>query len=42
MDASQYDAGRGKIKLRASIEIRNEKTLIIREICYGTTTELLI
>ncbi len=42
MDKSQYDKGRGKIKLRAKIEIKDPKTLIIREICYGTTTESLI
>lgn len=42
MDKSQYDKGRGKIKLRAKIDIKDPKTLIIREICYGTTTESLI
>ncbi len=42
MDKSQYDKGRGKIKLRAKIEIKDPKTLVIREICYGTTTESLI
>jgi len=42
MDKSEYDKGRGKIKLRAKIEIKDPKTLIIREICYGTTTESLI
>jgi topoisomerase-4 subunit A len=42
MDASQYDKGRGKIKLRAKIEIPDPKTVVIREICYGTTTESLI
>lgn len=42
MDASQYDKGRGKIKLRAKIEARDAKTLVITEICYGTTTETLI
>ncbi|HSX04153.1 MAG TPA: DNA topoisomerase IV subunit A [Rhabdochlamydiaceae bacterium] len=42
MDKSQYDKGRGKIKLRATIEVKDPKTLIIREICYGTTTESLI
>lgn len=42
MDASQYDKGRGKIKLRAKIEIRDPKTLVITEICHGTTTESLI
>lgn len=42
MDVSEYDHGRGKIKLRAKMEELNEKTLVIREICYGTTTESLI
>ncbi len=42
MDKSEYDKGRGKIKLRAKIEIKDPKTLLIREICYGTTTESLI
>jgi len=42
MDKSQYDKGRGKIKIRAKIEIKDPKTLIIREICYGTTAESLI
>lgn len=42
MDKSLYDKGKGKIKLRAKIEIKDPKTLIIREICYGTTTESLI
>ena len=42
MDKSEYDKGKGKVKLRAKIEIKDPKTLIIREICYGTTTESLI
>ena len=42
MDRSQYDKGRGKVKLRAKIDIKDPKTLVIREICYGTTTESLI
>lgn len=42
MDKSDYDKGRGKIKLRAKIEIKDAKTVVIREICYGTTTESLI
>ncbi|MES2345398.1 MAG: DNA topoisomerase IV subunit A [Chlamydiota bacterium] len=42
MDKSLYDKGRGKVKLRAKIEVRDPKTLVIREICYGTTTESLI
>lgn len=42
MDKSQYEKGRGKVKLRAKIEVKDPKTLVIREICYGTTTESLI
>jgi len=42
MDKSDYNKGRGKVKLRAKIEIKDPKTLVIREICYGTTTESLI
>jgi topoisomerase-4 subunit A len=42
MDRSQYDKGKGKIKLRAKIEVKDPKTLVITEICYGTTTESLI
>ena len=42
MDISQYDKGRGKIKLRAKIEVKEAKTLNISEICHGTTTESLI
>lgn len=42
LDKSEYDKGRGKVKIRAKIEIKDPKTLVIREICYGTTTESLI
>jgi topoisomerase-4 subunit A len=42
MDATQYDKGKGKVKLRAKIEAKDPKTLTITEICYGTTTESLI
>ncbi len=42
MDKTLYDKGLGKVKLRAKIEIKDLKTLVIREICYGTTTESLI
>lgn len=42
MDASGYDNGKGKIKLRAKLEIRDPKTIVITEICYSTTTESLI
>lgn len=42
MDRSEYDKGRGRVKVRAKIEVKDSKTLVIREICYGTTTESLI
>ena len=42
MDASEYDGGKGKVKLRAKIEVQDPKTLVIRDLCYGTTTESLI
>lgn len=42
MDPTDYDKGRGKIKLRAKINVVDEKTLVISEICHGTTTESLI
>ena len=42
MDASEYNKGKGKIKLRARMEITDPKTIVIKEICYGTTTESLI
>lgn len=42
MDPAEYDKGKGKIKLRAKIQTVDEKTLLIKEICYGTTTESVI
>lgn len=42
MDISEYEGGKGKIRLRAKIEISDDKTLLIKQICYGTTTESLI
>src|SRR6201987_326555 len=42
MDASEYDNGNGKIKLRAKIEKRDSNKLVIREIPFSTTTESVI
>ncbi|MDA1194353.1 MAG: DNA topoisomerase IV subunit A [Planctomycetota bacterium] len=42
VDVSEYDDGRGKVKVRARIEALDDKTIVIREIPYGTTTESLI
>lgn len=44
IDVSEYNEGLrgGKIRVRAKIEIADKKTLIIREIPFGTTTSSLI
>ena len=42
LDPTDYDDGMGKVKVRAKIEIKDPKTLSIKEIPYGTTTESLI
>ena len=42
LDVSTYDHGNGKIKCRARLEEANEKTILIKEIPYTTTTQSLI
>ena len=42
MDATEYNRGNGKIKLRAKIEKRETNKLVIREIPFSTTTESVI
>lgn len=42
LDVSAYDDGNGRLKCRARIEEKDEKTITIREIPYGTTTESVI
>ena len=42
MDARDYDEGRGKVRLRAVIDQKDESTLVVRELPYGVTTETLI
>ncbi len=42
VDVSEYDDGFGKVKVRARIERKDDKTVVIREIPYGTTTESVI
>ena len=42
IDVSQYEDGNGKVKVRAKIEIRDEKHLVIKETPYGTNSEKLI
>lgn len=41
-DVSQYQRGTGRVRVRARVEIKDPKTLVIREIPYGTTTESLL
>ena len=42
IDVSEYQDGNGKVKVRAKIDIPNDKTIVIKEIPFGTTTESLI
>ncbi|HYK90886.1 MAG TPA: DNA topoisomerase IV subunit A [Acidobacteriota bacterium] len=42
MDAEAYDDGRGHVLVRASIEKKNERTLVIRELPFGATTDSLM
>lgn len=42
VDVSNYEDGNGKIRCRARIEEKNDKTIIIKEIPFTTTTQSLI
>ena len=42
LDAGQYEDGNGKVRVRARIEITDEKILTVRELPFGVTTESLI
>src|ERR1700761_3697108 len=42
MDATEYNRGNGKIKLRAKIEKRENNKLVIRELPFSATTESVI
>lgn len=42
IDVSGYEDGNGRLRCRARIEEKNEKTITIREIPYTTTTQSLI
>ncbi len=41
-DVSQYAGGKGKVLVRARMDLSDPKRIVITEIPYGTTTELLI
>ena len=42
IDVSEYNKGNGKVKVRAVIEVKDAKTLVVKEIPYGTTIQSLI
>jgi topoisomerase-4 subunit A len=42
VDVSDYDDGHGKVKVRAKIEKKDSKNVVIRQIPHGTTTDGLI
>ena len=42
LDIGQYEDGNGKVRVRALIEITDEKILTVRELPFGVTTESLI
>lgn len=42
MDATEYDLGRGRVKVRAVIEKKAKTTLVVRELPFNTTTETLV
>jgi topoisomerase-4 subunit A len=42
MDVSGYDKGKGYVRVRATIEIRDAQTLVVRSVPFGTNTDSLI
>ncbi len=42
LDVSGYEDGNGRLKCRATIEEKNDKTIVIKEIPYNTTTQSII
>ena len=41
LDVSDYQDGNGKVRIRAKIEAKDDKTVVIREIPFGATTQSL-
>ncbi|MBN1307329.1 MAG: DNA topoisomerase IV subunit A [Chitinispirillaceae bacterium] len=41
-DVSEYNDGNGKVLVRAKLDTRDEKRIVIRELPFGSTTESLI
>lgn len=43
LDVSEYEDGRGRVRVRARLEVaRDQKTITVREVPFSTTTESLI
>ncbi len=42
VDATEYQDGNGKVRVRAKLDTKDEKRIVIREIPFGSTTETLI
>ncbi|MCP3978078.1 MAG: DNA topoisomerase IV subunit A [bacterium] len=42
MDAAEYDRGRGRVRLRAKIELGKDNMVLVRSVPYGTTTDSVI
>ncbi len=42
LDVSQYQKGNGRLRCRARLEVRDDKTIVITEIPYSTTTQGVI
>ena len=42
LDAGEYEDGNGKVRVRAKVEITDDKLLTVRELPFGVTTESLI
>ncbi len=42
MDVSGYDKGKGYVRVRATIEIRDAQTLVVRSVPFGVNTDSLI
>ena len=42
VDVSEYEDGNGKVLVRAKLDTKDPKKIVIRELPFGTTTESLI
>lgn len=42
LDAGEYEDGTGKVRIRAKLDLKDPKRIVIREIPFGTTTESVI